>query len=315
MKLQKMCKKVTVLGIMTSIFLFLVNFAASAVITKHADVVFVGEFGSGKTAITSRLLEEEFDYEGRLPGQFEDKAPLKGGLDLTAGIRTECIIWDTPGKETMREQIMANRVSNANVVVVVIDSANGDPSTVVTRAFTEWLLLIRKRNNRDARILFVFNKLDILRENGNAEDVLERCCSIMRGLSTDKNTINSLYISSMNDYCVSSKNEIIAGSVRANLLKTIKVALCQCASSLPMAESRRVAICPKCRKESPPKEVLNGKCRECRRHVCNNPKCNGSSAPSICYEGEGSTVRGEKDSDRYYCCEKCRKHDEECVIM
>lgn len=303
MKLQKLFKKLLILNVLTLFSLSLISQNVSAVVIKHANVVFVGEFGSGKSAITNRLYEEYFDYDSHVPGQFSTHKDLPDTFSLNSDFKVKYDVWDNPGREVMREQILDKRVTTAHVVVVVVDAGNGDPADVVRRAFTEWLPEIKKRN-KNARILFVFNKMDIPRspQKNNAADVLRRCASAIDAFS-EGSSISALYVSSKGDYCVSRGNENIPGTVRNALLEAIAASLRPIASTLPNYMIKRNAICPKCNHECSQDEIIGGECRECRRRVCHY--CH-----EVCYKGAGSYIYDEHP----YCCQTHRDKDS-CLIM
>lgn len=86
--------------------------------TKHAKVMFVGDFKGGKTAIFRKMFGDEYtDYDKQPCDKFEPK--------LLPNIRVQdndliVKIWDTPGFADYREKVI-DFIEDADFMYIVID--------------------------------------------------------------------------------------------------------------------------------------------------------------------------------------------------
>lgn len=215
----------------------------------------------------------------------------------------------------MLEQITSKQVVDANLVITVVDGAEGDTTSVMQRAFLEWVPKIRDNNKKSAKILVVINKFDLI---SNKKDVIDRCSQTLNGLCGDDESISVLFISSKEDYCLTPDNQKMSGSVKGILLAKIREMLDP--TKLFIQAQKLRAICPHCNKERLPGELKQGSygrgvlvCEKCREHVCQAKECK-----NICHESEGDFCWGthEKRIGVPYCCETCKQKDEPgCSIM
>ena len=142
-------------------------------------IVVVGEFNSGKSAVINALLGQKVLEEGVTPTTYQiqivcqgDGSPLRKGnprqqvIPFPADFLAELSIVDTPGTNAIirEHEILTAQFIPRSDLVLFITSADR-PFTESERAFLE---MIRSWGKK---IVFIINKIDILRDEKEIEEV------------------------------------------------------------------------------------------------------------------------------------------------
>lgn len=117
--------------------------------------VLVGEGGVGKTSITLRYTEDQFDDEMKMTigVNFASKKLVVDDANITL------MLWDLGGQPRFRD-VVSDYFRGARIALAVYDATR----SFSLQRLTDWLDRV-KENAPDCQILFVGNKIDE-RENG-----------------------------------------------------------------------------------------------------------------------------------------------------
>lgn len=175
---------------------------------KKADIAFVGFAGTGKSALRSRLIHQDFDFIQRTKTTFSSRVLAELTVD---GNIINCNLWDTPGDLRVKEQVINTRTRNADIVVILIDLSLDYQSTI-RRSLLEWEKQISDVNP-GAKIILAGTKVDLLtdEERQEAERKMKAYTDAVRDLG---GSTKSVLISSLEGTNIDKLVDIIKEDIR-----------------------------------------------------------------------------------------------------
>lgn len=129
--------------------------------------VLIGDSHVGKTAVFARLETDTFvaDYAPTIGGAFTE-------LSLPGDDGSECKIclWDTAGQERFRN-VVPLYFQDAKIVLLVYDITSRESFQNIE----SWAALARTRADRNAQIILIGNKSDLINERAVHLEELQEC--------------------------------------------------------------------------------------------------------------------------------------------
>ena len=151
---MKILKKLSCLLVLGSMLL-----QNSAFATKNLNIAFVGLYGSGKTALRATVTGNYFDYE--------DRNATEAANVFCSNLRyfdkdINCHLYDTSGRDKVRNAIVVHRLKDADIAVLTIDASENETlgfGTVFKQNFTKWIDVINQVHP-NLPILLAITKID-----------------------------------------------------------------------------------------------------------------------------------------------------------
>lgn len=142
--------------------------SSSVFADKALNIAFVGLLASGKTALISEITSIPFDYNER-KATTKTSVCCKNLRYFDKDIR--CYLYDTSGSDHLRNAIITRRLADADIVVLAIDTSEGEFKEIFKQNFVKWIDNINVVH-QNLPILFALTKIDV------SNDISEFCCRL-----------------------------------------------------------------------------------------------------------------------------------------
>lgn len=128
----------------------------------YPRIVFIGEPGSGKTTLISRVLysilyDEEQDFEMEDIGTTICSATYRIPFYNSAGSKSYYFLWDT-SSESDSQYMLPLYLKNASCVVIVVDASSGKIETQEEK----YLKITRNTCGNNVPVIIALNKCDLV---------------------------------------------------------------------------------------------------------------------------------------------------------
>ncbi len=293
----------------TGMFFMLFGFQNVFAVAKTIKITFVGDLGSGKTALRCKLCKEPFNHTKRAPTRKSNM--LAEVIDYDENTRLLCQIWDTSGDETVKEQILNMRIPDSEFVALVVDLSTRKEKlkpgydNIIAQAMGEWYPTIMEKL-QNCKVILVGTKSDAVSEEELAR--LKRCITATKDLHY--NHLETLVTSAITGEGIPDFFEIVKRCVdirRADPISKIDDGAEDDAETYLTCRSCKKRYRETSERSSDYYGYCSTYCYKQDHRVC----CSAKGCHNRIFPGEG--VKG---SSGEYCSDDCKKKSESwCTIL